>query len=320
MAAASNCEVQQSGARVYISLTTIPSRASLLSLTIESLMKQDYANVGAIVVTVPTVNVRGLPFKEEADFSWLTALTAAHPDAAPVVIQRPAFDYGPIMKYIGASMYLGQHPDLQAWVFVCDDDQQYATDRVSVLMSQVPCVRGTLSLKHFVAVPTNYVFHVFMKSFFAPMGVYGMVMSYAGIMAIADETQAQFSSGSQGLCKSCIMNDDVSVGVFLWKKGFRVVSDRVGANHARVFATKKLAFGADALADTYASNFHKFNDMMRCSCTLEPYRCWGALVFVLIILLILVSIALLIYLVARPLRVSAATTSANADGGATQRL
>jgi hypothetical protein len=104
-------QVPKSALRVVASLTTIPSRIETsCRLTIDSLLSQ----VEHIFLSVPFNYDRFGLYKE------LPAYLTQEPYNQKVTVVRGE-DYGPASEYIGSAREI---PDA-AWVFVCDDDQEY---------------------------------------------------------------------------------------------------------------------------------------------------------------------------------------------------
>jgi len=109
--------------QVVASLTTIPSRlGSSCRKTVDSLIAQ----VEHVYLSVPTAYKR-FPGSVELP-SYL--MEAPYKDKVTVVRGE---DFGPATKYKGA---LYQIP-ADAWVFVCDDDQEYTPTLISQMKSRI---------------------------------------------------------------------------------------------------------------------------------------------------------------------------------------
>jgi len=105
---------------VYICFTTIPSRLTgSVKSVLDSHMRQTYAQVKGILLTVPRENMRGMTVSDTLP-PWLDT----QPYASKVTVLRPQKDHGPIMKYLGGRTSVPQ----DAWAFVCDDDQCFSPD------------------------------------------------------------------------------------------------------------------------------------------------------------------------------------------------
>lgn len=101
--------------RIVASLTTIPPRFELCRKTLDSLLPQ----VERIYLSIPESYSRFPGVVELPEF-------LAEPGYARVSVVRPP-DSGPATKYLGA---LPQTPE-DAWIFVCDDDQEYHPDLIA---------------------------------------------------------------------------------------------------------------------------------------------------------------------------------------------
>jgi len=127
--------------QVVASLTTIPSRlGSSCRKAIDSLLPQ----VEHVYLSVPTA-YRRFPAPVE-----LPAYLSESPYKEKVTVVRGA-DFGPATKYVGALSAIPQ----DAWVFVCDDDQEYAPmlisrmkmrlDRLCVYQNRCETIRSSTS-------------------------------------------------------------------------------------------------------------------------------------------------------------------------------
>jgi hypothetical protein len=101
--------------RIVASLTTIPPRFELCRKTLDSLIPQ----VDRIYLSIPESYVRFPGPVQLPEF-------LGEPGYAKVSVVRCP-DFGPATKYLGA---VGQIPE-GAWVFVCDDDQDYHPDLIA---------------------------------------------------------------------------------------------------------------------------------------------------------------------------------------------
>ena len=225
--------------RVSVSLTSIPSRASrILDATLQSLIRQDYP-IDRIIVTVPTVNMRGQ--------SW-NGVDVRFLDRYPqVVCHRPDYDWGPVMKYVGAVQHV--HED-DALVFVCDDDQQYAPTRISTL---VEYWRGLNDPKAIVGWIGRG-----MQSWAKPLnithGVRGVLVPKTALVDLHEEL-----TWTDVRC--CAMNDDVVAGIFFSKAGYRLV-DRSGQDDE--FADRENFESGDGLHSVHGGRVGKVLYIARC--------------------------------------------------------
>lgn len=109
-----------SGARLVVTLTTIPSRIAMIGPVIESIKAQT-RRPDRIYVCIPEVCLR-----ERSSYyvpSWL------HQDESVDVVVSAA-DYGPAHKVIGM---LGREPDPTTRIVIVDDDWAYNPDMVEIL-------------------------------------------------------------------------------------------------------------------------------------------------------------------------------------------
>jgi len=100
--------------KIYVSLTTIPTRHEVLKKCLNSLLKQTCL-IEKIILTIPKRTLRS------GEKTTIPKYLYQYPYKDKVIIERPKKDYGPIMKYIGPYKYITKK-DL---VIVCDDDQEY---------------------------------------------------------------------------------------------------------------------------------------------------------------------------------------------------
>jgi len=225
--------------RVYVSLTTIPSRASrILAATVASLINQDHP-VHRIIVTVPTVNMRGQSW-DDVDVAFLE-------DDPQVVCHRPDYDWGPVMKYIGGVQHVRED---DALVFICDDDQEYASNRISTLVHHWRSLNDPKAIVGWVgqglqslAKPLNIVH-----------GVRGVLAPKA---ALVDLHEALRWTDVQ----CCAMNDDVVASIFFTRAGYRIV-DRSGQDDE--FAERENFESGDGLHSVHGNRISKVLYIARC--------------------------------------------------------
>jgi hypothetical protein len=225
--------------KVYVSLTTIPSRVSrILEANLQSLFTQDYP-VERIVVTLPTVNFRGQPC-DTVDVSFL--------DRYPKVIcHRPNYDWGPVMKYVGCLEHI---PDPEALVFICDDDQRYASNRISNLVNRWYELNDPNAILGYVGSGIQS----WATSLYTVYGVRGVLVPKAAIVdldAVLKRTE---------LPRWCAMNDDVFACIFLRRAGYHIV-DHSGQDDE--FADAENPEVEDALHSSYRHHSVKVWDAVR---------------------------------------------------------
>ena len=226
--------------KVYVSLTTIPSRATrILEANLQPLLAQDFP-VERIVVTIPTVNLRGQACAD-VDVSFL----ARYPN---VVCHRPDYDWGPVMKYVGCLDYIAED---DALVFVCDDDQQYAPDRITKLVQTWRSARDEKAVAGWLGRGSQSWF----RALHHTAGFRGVLLPKRAIV----DLRAWLATTA--LPRYAAMNDDVLVGIRLYKSGYRVI-DRSGQDDE--FARPVNQEDADALHTMYPYHAAKVWDILRC--------------------------------------------------------
>ncbi len=259
---------------VYISLTSIPSRCNALKTTVQHLLQQDYVGIKGIVVTVPLVNLRGIPFESADDWSWITRDSYT---SRNVILHRPAFDYGPCMKYVGMAPFLPKDND-NVWVFVCDDNKHYRSTRVSDLVLQIR------NKKRVIASPAAvFGLEAFGNGMFSPLGFKGVLIHKEGIFKL----ERKLTRRQVPLC--CSMNDDVMIGIMLHQCGYSFTRDRKHAPSA-VFVDNS-GVRTNSLHRTYDGDFQKYKDMYRCQVALNRKNvvnvwvivCFGVLFFLVLL-------------------------------------
>jgi len=187
---------------VYISLTTIPSRLNrIVQDNLLHLLKQDFP-VEQIFLTVPLENMRGQPAPEK-----LPEFLSQSPLAERVTVLRPRRDLGPIMKYLG---FLEANTPEDCWVFVCDDDQKYATALVKNMVA-----RATLEN------PRQVYTHGWSE--WLIRGVHG----YSGVLIHKQALEAlQQDVERNGVPDCCAKIDDDYVSILLHRNKFQVIENR----------------------------------------------------------------------------------------------
>ena len=227
---------------MYVSLTTSPSRLNrIVETNLRHLLEQTHP-VDRILLTVPLTNMRGDVWEES-----LPAFLDQEPFKDRVQVVRPQKDLGPIMKYLGV-MHAKDVPD-NSWVWVCDDDQLYKTDRIA------ECWKDNTERDPTVVVATRGSYQ-----FLAPT-----VKGYSGVLLHKQVIEKVFEHVTlHGLPKCCERIDDNYVSLLIKKFGLKVKmpkrpkadlfesgdelkerDDSLHASHNRVFAQLRCAMKVD---------------------------------------------------------------------------
>jgi len=211
---------------------------------------QDYTRILGIIVTVPLVNFRGMPFADDEDWKWLTNEPYAGKN---VIVNRPLFDYGPCMKYVGATAFPCDERE-DTWVFVCDDDVRYAPGRITDLVSQIKNKKNVVASAAAVF-GLEYVH----ASFFSPLGFKGVLLHRGCLLVIAEKLSKLVATNQMSTC--CAMNDDVLVGLLLYNSGYSFTRDRL--NHDVTYSHDP---GSTALKNSLSrvGNSAKYKAMLKC--------------------------------------------------------
>jgi hypothetical protein len=226
--------------KVYASLTSIPSRVTrILDANLQSLLAQDHL-IERIIVTVPTVNFRGQR-TDAVDFSFLNR----YPN---VICHRPEYDWGPIMKYVGGLEHICE-PD--ALVYVCDDDQHYAPNRVSNLVQHWTRVGDPRAIVGWVGTGVQS----WAESVHTVHGVRGVLVPKAALV----DLHAALTRMAVPRC--CAINDDALASIQFRKAGYRIV-DRSGQDDE--FSDGEHFETLDGLHRSYRTRAAKFFDIVRC--------------------------------------------------------
>jgi hypothetical protein len=297
---------------VWISLTTIPSRVgTTLFDTLASLVRQTHA-VDRIIVTIPLVNMRGIPanidMSEEELREKLDGITTKQqalvvasrvkgksmPDAPPIMVIRPKYDWGPIMKYMGVLEYveenkISHHQAMSNMILIVDDDQLYHRDILQTRLRQNANYRQTHNVsKHDVITAFLPNPHTFLLSR-RVRGSYSVLMSgqsiYDARVYIDNHMKRKHL---QQLEECCALNDDVLISLALHYTGKRF--DWQSDSASEVFSTTRDPTDSP---DALHGNPNKSKHMIQCNLKHKekdiPLICvWGIcaiLGFVLIIML-----------------------------------
>ena len=273
---------------VYVSLTSIPGRSSTLKVTLDCLILQDYTRMLGIVVTVPLVNFRGMPFANNEDWTWLSNEPYVGKN---VILNRPLYDYGPCMKYVGATAFpCPRDEDDDTWVFVCDDDVRYAPGRVTDLVSQI-----TNKNKVIASAASVFGLEYVHSSFFSPLGFKGVLLHRKCLLAVAEKLTKLAAANEMSTC--CAMNDDVLAGLLLYGSGYSFTRDRrnrdVTYSHERGTAAQKNSLSS-------AGNVAKYKAMLKCHLqhNRKNVACAASVLSLLVFVFLLAAIAIPVALLA----------------------
>jgi hypothetical protein len=257
---------------MWASITTIPTRVDeTLFGTIATLVDQKYP-VEVVIVTLPRVNMRGIEvtirytdteLQERLD-EIASAARQDDENRTHIVLVRPSYDWGPIMKYIGVLEYVKTRTDL-SWtdiarkmVFVGDDDQMYSSNRILYLYKRHTryCQKNGLSV-HDVVCTQKY----------NGISEVRVVQGYAGVMltiqSIYDANvylmDHMIRTRRKQLELCCALNDDVLMAAALLNTGKRIHTH----SHRNTFnfRTGSPTGGSDALN----MNPKKFVYMRQCN-------------------------------------------------------
>lgn len=187
--------------QVYISLTSIPSRTiRTLENTLKYLEKQEYDNIQNIIVTLPTVNKRGQKTLDKLPEYLYTS--------SKIVVHRPNFDLGPIMKYVGVAGFMKE----DSWVWVCDDDQLYSTTAVKDCIRMLNKIHPSRRNKTVVTLRGGFMFFQTKVQGFS-----GVLLPYSAIKTI----ETELSKNKYPKC--CFQVDDDLISYILKSKGYKIV-------------------------------------------------------------------------------------------------
>jgi hypothetical protein len=234
---------------------------------VESLVAQEHP-IERIVITVPTINFREQPC-HDVDVAFLIR----YPN---VVCHRPNYDWGPIMKYVGGLDYIED----DALVFVCDDDQHYAPNRVSNLVRHWTSLNDPKAIVGWVGAGVQS-WHT---SLFTLHGVRGVLVPKAALVDLYGAVK-RFE-----LPRCCAMNDDVLASIQFAKAGYRIV-DHSGQDDE--FTAAENYEAEDALHTCYPNHAAKVWDIVRCHWRFnQPFMrlTAGAAMLLLILVLYLVGV------------------------------
>lgn len=240
--------------RVYISLTSIPSRVSrLLESCVHGLMAQDYPNIQGIIVTVPRVNMRGQVFSEKETQALEAFSTNDAFKKKNVRVHRPEADAGPMMKFLGAYPCIAADVGSgETCVFVCDDDQvyppNYISSYVSALEKLAPADRKRTVLGCIGGAGLLCKIH---PSFMTVMGVKGILLPSDAILRLYHKIKPIV------VPTCCAMNDDVFVSLMLHKLGYTFLS-------APLCWMEFSNTEPDGLCKSYSGGFDKQKQQIQC--------------------------------------------------------
>lgn len=256
---------------VYASLTSIPSRLDrILQINLKSLLQQDYPNFQGALVTLPLNNRRGQPQPKELP-TWLTQ------QADQVHVIRPEQDHGPIMKWLGPTHDATLPED--AWIFVCDDDQQYRTSFLSECIQVLQTLPKEQRNKTFTNTHSPNVLRFF--------GVPQMLWGFQGVLiplqALKDLAQIHAREAS-ALPDCCWRIDDDVVATWLRRSQYQ----------ARYVPSGLSKYSEETVDGLGADQWQRLNDRHACHMALNPdYSSNIAIVVVSAVVAVLVLVVLL---------------------------
>ena len=238
---------------VYISLTTIPTRAKILKRCLNSLLNQTYP-IKKIILTIPQITLRSQtkqdipPFLTEFPYNQIE-------------IYHPKRDYGPVMKYIGSSNFISSNE--RSLVYVCDDDQQYQPDLVQRLVNKYTLNQGkviTANGKTILFTPTIY-------------GHASILLPSKVIKLITDEVLRS----SVRTRKSCQLVDDNWVSSIIKHNQIEIVNMNLG--YDKLYINAKVYNPDDGLSKTTS----RWKDILYCSQEVDKTNYYSFLMIILII-------------------------------------
>ena len=207
--------------RVYISVTSIPSRINrLLESCIEGLIAQDYQGICGIIVTVPRVNMRGQVFSDSENKALASFMKREAFIRKNVVFHRPGSDAGPMMKFLGAYPFIkadARVREEETCVFVCDDDQIYPPSFISSYVSILNQLSLERRKKTVVGCTGNGFLGKIHPSFRSVMGLRGILLPSNAIRKLHKKVKPL------NVPRCCAMNDDTFISLMLYKLGYLFV-------------------------------------------------------------------------------------------------
>lgn len=215
---------------VYASVTSIPSRVErILEPNLHHLLQQTYAHFQGILLTLPQTNRRGQ--------AQPVALPPGLTQNPRIQVFRPEQDSGPIMKWLGPAQANMLPAD--AWVFVCDDDQQFEPAFVADCVARLGALPADQRATAFTNTPTQ-------RHILGLFGVRQMLWGYQGVLvplAALRVLQQQYEQEAAALPACCWNIDDDVVATWLYRAGYRVQPVPSGLSKYSIEAVDSL--GAD---------------------------------------------------------------------------
>lgn len=248
---------------VYISLTSIPSRATrILQENLDELLHQDYP-FKKIIVTIPTVNMRGQVYSDDDKEKLAYVNDPKYKNK--VVFHRPNVDYGPVMKYVGCLPHVLES---DALIFVCDDDQKYAPTRISSLIKRWLQVDEASRPKTIVARKSDRMYvDKLAPSFTTLMGFRGLLVPKAAIEML----QKAIHDYGGSIPKCCSMNDDVFASIHFFQAGFKAETGDTEPSFVDGDTENKES--VDSLHGSYSAHIKKIMDVARCNLQYNKSGC-----------------------------------------------
>jgi len=248
--------------KVFISLTTIPTRLELLRKCLDSLINQRYP-IEQIILTIPKNSLKG------KKISRLPPYLSNPPYCDWVTIVRPYKDYGPVMKYIGGYKQL----PIDSLVFVCDDDQQYNHNIVSRLVDRYNKVdedqqdKTVICGDGYTIIGTDTV-----------RGVGSVLLPFNGIKTIRHGVMNAWSY----VRKACQYVDDNWASIILKKNNFKVINLELS------FSKRYIDGVSYNPPDGLASTTNRLGDIVRCTYAIDHENTYPIVSIVMVLLFIIV--------------------------------
>lgn len=251
--------------KVYVSLTTIPSRDKILRKCLDSLINQMYP-ITKIILTIPQRTLRGNKKTYVPNYLY------EQPYSDKVIVTRPRRDYGPIMKYIGCYKEISKN----SVVFVCDDDQQYDKYLIERLVDRYDRLEPWEQNKTVITASGTRLICT------------DVVYGHGSLLVPHDTIQLirhKVINANSYVRKSCQLVDDNWVSIILKRNGIRVIN--MGYEEERYVEGEPIN-PSDGLSKTT----DRCMDIMKCTYAIDhenTYPVVAIIMFLLFIIVILVN-------------------------------
>lgn len=260
---------------MYASITSIPSRLDKIKPCIDSLLNQT-VKFTQIFLTIPLCTLR-----KQNDVAYqIPDFLTSSPYKESVTIVRPDKDYGPIMKFIGATDFM----PCDSLVFVGDDDQMYHSTLVERLLQHYLSF-GNDSIRkinnNIIITSRGYKMFLLWQ---AVTGYAGILLSSGVCKIIKNEVQAS----SNVVCEACQLVDDNWVGLIADKNNIKIIS--MDLEHKDIFVLGEPGDFSDGLNHTTS----RHPQIAKCIFNCDTH---GSIFFVSITILLFVIIVVVIVLV-----------------------